>query len=122
MEDDVSLLSARPKWIVPKIFMWMTLIPFMSVIVFLGASQWAMWEAEKFHALQKDDDTDSVSPFDWGFDLWDVSVEIMWIIPSLGVLWLLSLVADKLDQLVWLKASDRDRFEILQKRRGAKKP
>jgi len=34
-----------------------------------------------------------------------------------AVFWMLSLAVDKIDQLVWLNASDEDREEILAKRK-----
>jgi len=47
--------------------------------------------------------------------------EVMWgaigILFYATVFWILSIAVDKIDQLVWLNASDEDREEILAKRK-----
>ena len=117
--EERSLLSKRPQWMVTRVFMWLTVAPVILVFVGYAFSWWAMWEAERFIAAS-DNTVDYGTPWDWGYDLYDLAGELIWLIPTVGTLWLLASVADKLDQLVWLNASDEDRCFIMAKRKGRK--
>ena len=45
------------------------------------------------------------------------SLEVLYFLPSVVLLWLIALVADRVDQLVWLSASREDQESILQRRK-----
>jgi hypothetical protein len=120
MDGSVALLSDRPKWIVPTILKWLTIIPVGAVLLFFVTAQWAIWELEKLYETAISQPEEGPLPFEWGYDLWDLAGELIWLVPTMGFLWLLSVAADKLDQLVWLNASEQDRREILARRKRGK--
>ena len=106
-------LSDRPDWWVPRLFKRLSLICLViSVISFFGLVVWGGILAFDILALPGESDFDILG--------YDFLSETLWT--SLGILayavtfWLLSLAIDKIDQLVWLAASDTDRREIILKR------
>lgn len=108
-------LSDRPKWWLPQLMKCMAILSaIVAVIMFLGS---LFLEAFGTYTLREAaDDKDFVA-----INLSYMADEVLW--GSLGVLfytavfWMLSLAVDKIDQLVWLNATDEDREEILAKRK-----
>lgn len=107
----------RPRWIVPTILKWLTIIPVVAVFIMFAGSMWLQMEANAFYEAQPDAD---ITPFDFHYVLWDAATELIWLVPTIGFLWLLSTVADKADQLVWQAANQEERAEIIRRRRGEK--
>lgn len=52
------------------------------------------------------------------YSFWYQALEGILVFSSVLLLWLISLVADRIDQLVWLTASRIDQDEILARRKG----
>lgn len=108
-------LSDRPKWWLPKLMKWVAILgTALSVIMWVGSMA---LEALDTYALNgSDSGEDSVV-----MNLSYMADEILWgaigILFYAVVLWMLSLAVDKIDQLVWLNASNEDREEILAKRK-----
>ncbi len=108
-------LSDRPKWWLPKLMKWVAILATtLSVIMWIGSMA---LEAVDTYALNGAvSDGDSVA-----LNLSYMADEVLWgaigILFYAVVLWMISLAVDKIDQLVWLNASDEDRAEILAKRK-----
>jgi len=108
-------LSDRPSWWLPRLMKWVAVLSAaIALLMFVGSF---ILEALDSYALgQTVDGEDSVV-----LNLSYIADEALW--GSLGILfyavvfWMLSLAVDKIDQLVWLNASDEDREEILAKRK-----
>ena len=114
-------LADRPKWWLPRVMKWVSVLT--AVLAFMMWIGSMILEALDVYALNPDaNEEDSVA-----LDLSYFADEIMWgaiaILFYAAVFWMVSLAVDKIDQLVWLNASDEDRDFILQKRtrKNAKK-
>lgn len=108
-------LSDRPNWWLPKLMKWAALLSAaFALLMFVGSF---ILEAIDNYALSGSvDSEDSVV-----LNLSYIADEALWgalgILFYAAVFWMLSLAVDKLDQLVWLNASNEDREEIIAKRR-----
>lgn len=101
-------LSAKPKWVVARIFQWLTVIlTMLMVAILLGI----LWMQVAVDALNE-------SQIDFNYDFNQLWFDSVFILPSIGLLWLISLVAEKLDDLVWLNCSRSDQDEILVRRKS----
>jgi len=111
----VYKLSDRPSWWLPKLMKWAAILSaVIALLMFVGSFT---LEALDTYALSEAvEGEDSVV-----MNLSYIADEALWA--ALGILfyaavfWMLSLAVDKIDQLVWLNASDDDRAEILAKRK-----
>lgn len=108
-------LSDRPNWWLPRLMKWFAILTAgLALIMWLGSF---VLEAFDIMALNGgSNEEDSVV-----LDLSYLADEVMWgaigVLFYASVFWMLSLAVDKIDQLVWLNASDEDREEILAKRK-----
>lgn len=115
MEQQERLpLSSRPKWIVPTLFKWASIMLLVLAFVLVCIGLWLEYQGR---ALVEASDGMVEIDFFWE----SFSVDIIYLLPSVILLWLVALVADRVDQLVWLSASREDQDAILQKRGGAEK-
>ena len=114
-------LSDRPKWWLPRIFKWASIIS-AGIAVFsfitsalLYATIGAIYELE-----EGTEDKENVA-LNVGDFFYDAAVASLDFLFAAVFLWLMAIAADKLDQLVWLNANDEDRSEIIQNRKRKKK-
>ena len=111
----VYKLSDRPKWWLPKLMKWVAIASTVfGIIMFIGSM---VLEGIDTYALSGGEyDEESIA-----LSLSYFAEEALWgsigIVFYAAVFWMLSLAVDKIDQLVWLNASDEDREEILAKRK-----
>lgn len=113
--SELFKLSDRPKWWVPRVLMWVTFLGlFLSGIFLIASSAFGLIDTMALNGTG-----------DVTLSLWSFAEEALWTAIALSsyafIFWLLSLAVDKIDQLVWLNASDEDRAEIIQKRARKRK-
>ena len=108
-------LSDRPKWWLPRLFKIIGLIVAVIGIVSYLASLSFYASAEALHG--DSDEWGESREVLFGSLLEDTAVLALEAIFALAFLWLLAIGLDKLDQLVWLNATDEDREEIFAKRK-----
>jgi len=110
-------LADRPKWWVPKIMKWLSIFGVVIAILMWVASTITYNFYDRIALDGGNSDSSEVY-----LDIGAFASEAAWA--SIGLLfyvvvfWFLSLAIDKLDQLVWLNASDEDREVILTKRKN----
>jgi len=111
----VYKLSDRPKWWLPKLMKWVAIASAVfGVVMFIGSM---VLEALDTYALSDIEDGEESIALSLSY----IADEALW--GSIGILfyaaifWMLSLAVDKIDQLVWLNATDADREDILAKRK-----
>ena len=111
-------LSDRPKWWVPRLMKWAAIIAAVFTVLFFVVSiVIASFEVFDVMALGSSDGEGASLVL----SLADLASESAWA--AIGMLfyavvfWMLALAVDKIDQLVWLNATDEDRAEILAKRK-----
>lgn len=114
-ETQIYKLSDRPKWWAVRVFKVLSLFTAaFALIALIVIFVFTTFEVFDVMALSGAEESGSE------LILYFLD-EAVWL--SLGLLfyalifWFLSLAIDKLDQLVWLNASQEDRSEILQKRK-----
>lgn len=106
-------LSDLPKWWGVRALRWFAIgLIVFSALSFLGTAITGYIDSIALHGISE---TNSVY-----LNLSHMMDELAWAALSLGfyaaVLWFLSEIVAKVDQLVWLNATDEDRAEILKKR------
>lgn len=111
-------LSDKPTWWVPRFMKWAALIAAVFTVLFFVISLViASFEVFDVMALGASEG----EGFSLVVSLADMASESAWA--AIGMLfyavvfWILALAVDKIDQLVWLNASNEDREEILSKRK-----
>lgn len=132
-------LSAKPKWIVPRLFKWLSIISFLLLLVAWVVSRWATYELEKladaslnfdpsdplYKSLEGFSDyaPDPVAEADYGLiAFFDSAVlELAYFLPSVAFLWLVALAVERLDDLVWINCDRDDQEAILQRRQRKKR-
>lgn len=108
-------LLDRPKWWVPRLFKFLGIaVAVIGVLSYLASLSFYS-AAEALHG-DSDDWQESREVF-LGSLMEDTATLAIDAIFALAFLWLLAIGLEKLDQLVWLNASDEDREEILAKRK-----
>ncbi len=115
-------LSDRPPWWLVKVLKVISVLSAV-VAVFTGLIALVFsWYAESFNAAQEEasNGADNVSLYFVDF-LYEAAAAAVGLLFYTVIFWLLALAVDKLDQLVWLSATDEDRSEIIQKRKKKKK-
>lgn len=116
MTDAVKyLLKDRPKWWLPKLMKWVAILgTALSIIIWVVSMA---LEALDTYALNGSASGEGSVVMNFSY----MADEILWgaigILFYAAVLWMLSLAVDKIDQLVWLKASDEDREFLLRKKK-----
>ena len=116
-------LSNRPKWWLPKLFKWLAIISAGIGLITWLISTW-LYSMVTFDvaALSEGDEElqETFAEMSAGF-LEEASTLLFDTLFIVAFLWLLAIAVDKLDQLVWLNATNEDRSEIIQKRKKKKK-
>lgn len=102
-------LADRPKWIVPRVFKWLSIVVLALLVGSWLISMWVLFEFSL--AMEASDE------FDIGMDWGSLALEFLFLLPAVVILWLIALIADRADQLVWLNASRGDQDAILNKRK-----
>ena len=109
-------LADRPKWWLPKVMKWLTLIGAIMAVLMWLSSTIVYFFHNRIILDEGGPDTAEVY-----FDMGDFASEAAWASIGLmfyaGVFWFLSLAIDKIDQLVWLNASDEDKEFLIEKRK-----
>ena len=72
----------------------------------------------EYAALMETTEAEIDSSIDWAS--W--SLDVLYFLPSVVLLWLVAMVVDRVDQLVWLAASRADQEALMRKRKGNKMP
>lgn len=117
---DLSTLASRPPWRVVKIFRWLAILTAVLTLLGFIMSGILYLQVMALNSAQENTDTENAV----SLDIADFLIEAAW--SGLGLLfyavvfWMLALVADKLDQLVWLKASEQDKLHIYNQRQKKK--
>jgi len=108
-------LADRPKWWLPTFFKIVGLAIAVIGLIAYFASLSLFASAEALYGDSDDwDDSREVMLGSIMDDTASLAVEALF---ALAFLWLLAIGLDKLDQLVWLNATDQDREDILAKRK-----
>ena len=107
-------LADRPKWWLPKLMKWVSVITaVLALVMWVGSLILESLDAYALNSAANEEDSVALN-FSYLAD------EVMWgaiaILFYAVVFWMLAVAVDKLDQLVWLNATDADRDFILQKR------
>lgn len=119
MNDIVTYkLSDRPKWWLPKLFRWLAVIFGGLAAVSYLSSLWIYWMLD--NAVSITDETGEDAGESFAGLLTEGSSTLVDVLFYIVFFWVISIAVDKLDQLVWLNASDEDRSEITQKRKKKK--
>ncbi len=116
-------LSDRPKWWLPRLFKWLAIISAGIGLITWLISTWLYSMVTFDVAAQSEGDEELQETFaemSAGF-LEEASTLLFDTLFIVAFLWLLAIAVDKLDQLVWLNATNEDRSEIIQKRKKKKK-
>lgn len=115
-------LSDRPKWWLPKLFKWLAIISAGIALITWLASTW-LYSMVAFDMAALNGDGEELQEtfleMIAGF-LEEASTLLFDTLFIVAFLWLLAIAVDKIDQLVWLNATDEDRSEIIQKRKKKK--
>ena len=117
LEDETKYsLADRPKWWLPKLMKWFVIISvilafFMWVVSTIIYSFNDSYESEE----EGDEASELASTIgDVAYEVMSNTIDILFFVCTL---WILSLAVDKLDQLVWLNASDEDKEFLIEKRK-----
>ena len=116
-------LLDRPKWWLPRLFKWLAIISAGIGLITWLISTWLYSMVTFDVAAQSEGDEELQETFaemSAGF-LEEASTLLFDTLFIVAFLWLLAIAVDKLDQLVWLNATNEDRSEIIQKRKKKKK-
>ena len=114
-------LSDRPKWWLPRLFKWLAVLSAGIALITWLLSIWLYSTVFDVMALNgSSEELQSTFTEMSAGVLEETSTLFFETIFIIGFLWLLAIGVDKLDQLVWLNATDEDRFEIIQKRKKKK--
>jgi len=108
-------LTDRPKWWLTHLMKWVAVVTaLLATVMWLGSFVLQALDIIALNGSREEEDSVAIN-------LSYMADEIMWgaigILFYASVFWMLSLAVDKIDQLVWLNASDEDREEILAKRK-----
>ena len=108
-------LSDRPKWWLPRLFKFVGIAVALLGLVSYLASLMLYSSAYALHGDSEEwQESREVLLGSLMEDTATLAIEALF---ALAFLWLLAIGLDKLDQLVWLNASDEDREDILAKRK-----
>jgi len=114
MEPDFSKLSAKPSWWMLR-YLKIAAILFLvlSAVSFVGSVLFGFIDSIALNDPVNEEDSISLN-LSYMFD------ELAWASIGLGfyaaVLWFLSQIMEKVDQIVWLNASNEDRMWIYNRR------
>ena len=108
-------LSDRPKWWLPRLMKWIAIsTALLALIMWLGSMALEAFDTMALNGGQSEEDSAVLN-------LSYMADEVLWgaigILFYASVFWMFSLAVDKLDQIVWLNASNVDREEIIARRR-----
>ena len=110
-------LSDRPTWRMPRLLARVArLLLVASVIAMIIGYVWGYFIYEATADIEGGEALIAMMGSNAGEMLMTLGFYALNIAFYAGMLWFVSLIVDKLDQLVWLNATDADRSEILQKR------
>ena len=115
---DLSTLTSRPPWRVVKIIRWLAIgCVVLSIVLGLVAAVLGYMDSS---VLGTHDETSASAILPLG----ELASELAWEVIAFAIyaffLWLIALGVDKIDQLVWLKASEEDRLHIYNQRHKKK--
>ena len=108
-------LADRPKWWLPTFFKVVVIALGLMGLIAYFASLLLYAQAETLYG--DSDEWDESREVLMGGVMDDTASLALEAIFVVAFLWLLAIGLDKLDQLVWLNATDQDREEILAKRK-----
>jgi len=106
-------LADRPKWWLPRVMKWLTILSVLFALILWLSSM--LLEVFMVAALNGDEGSEAFTELVYFTD--EAALAALGVLFYAGIFWLVSLAVDKVDQLVWLNASDEDRDFILQKRK-----
>lgn len=108
-------LSDRPKWWLPRLFKFLGLaVAAIGILSYLASLSFYA-SADALHGESEEwQESREVLLGSLMEDTATLAIDALF---ALAFLWLLAIGLDKLDQLVWLNASDEDREDILAKRK-----
>ncbi len=119
---DLFTLATRPPWRVPHILVRAARILFaLSILAIIIGYFWASW------VYKMSSETEGMTELMLAFGgnpgelLLTVGMYTLTLAFYAGILWLISLIIDKVDQIVWLNASEQDRLNIYNQRQKKKK-
>jgi len=115
-------LSDRPKWWLPRLFKWLAIICAAIGFITWLISAW-LYSMVSFDTVALSEGGDELqetfTEMSASF-LEEASSLLFDTLFIVAFLWLLAIAVDKLDQLVWLNATNEDRSAIIHKRKKKK--
>ncbi len=114
---DLSILASRPSWRIPKFFKWAAIIAIVISIAVMLVSVWC----SHWYLTLPEGDTQEMFANAMAENTSDISYFSAWLGFVALMSWLMAIIADRLDQLVWLNASEEDRLHIYNQRQKKKK-
>ncbi|PHS38271.1 MAG: hypothetical protein COA91_08455 [Robiginitomaculum sp.] len=118
---DLSTLAARPPWRVPHMLVRAARVLFaLSILAIVVGYFWASWVYKM--SSQTEGLTELMVAYGGnpGELLLTVGMYTLTLAFYAGILWLISLIVDKVDQIVWLNATEQDRLNIYNQRQKKK--
>lgn len=114
---DLKLLSSRPPWRVPRLLVRVALVMLtLSLLMIVFGSIWANSVYQTTSALESGENPMMLRSHNTSDLLIGLGMHAMSIGFYAGILWFISLIVDKVDQLVWMSASPEDKLHIYNTR------
>ena len=117
IETKTYKLSDRPVWRFPRLLAliarWLLIL---SVLMMVGGYVWAYFIYDAAAQIEGGGALMAAMGGNPGDMFMALGFYILSVAFYAGILWFVSLIVDKVDQLIWLAATHDDRIEILQKR------
>ena len=119
--DSVLTLAERPKWWLPRLFKWLSVI-----LLVIGILAWIVSEIIKIYlgSIIESFDNENINEdvqdhflTEVSDSMYSASIYFVDLMFTVLFLWLLAIAVDKLDELVWVNASDKDKAYIISKRK-----
>ena len=107
----LASLSLRPKWKTPRFILYTAIVSFILCCLFWFGSELFFEMGEATLGPGEEDDEMWLHYLSYACD--DIAIGTGYLSMTLLGCWVMALGVDKLDQLVWLAASDDDRQEII---------
>ena len=122
-KPDLSKLTSRPPLKFPKILAIAARMLFsLSIAMMLIGYFWASYIYRTSEDLKGIEGAEALTAMmgNPGDLLMSIAYYVLSVAFYAGILWLISLILDKVDQLVWLAASKEDRLHIYNQRHKKK--
>ena len=109
-------LEARPKWIVTHFLKWLSIVLGAALLLFFVAILIGVVFYSRISFPSDVSTHEIMDQYYVVIDWVDFFIEARFLVPSILLLWFLALIAEKVDEIVWLNASREDQDAILAKR------